>query len=357
MDESCWLSNGQQEAELSTMPRPLVLFRADASTAIGLGHLMRCRAVAEALVDRGAEVLFAMVEPVVGVEAILESIPAGLVRLPGPSGGSEDLAALLALQENWRPLITVVDGYHLSDAYQCTIADAGPLAVFWDAADRCNVPASVVIDASPQASADKYARIAPDARMLLGASYALIRRDVREAMTKQREPLSQRSQLLVTFGGSDPRGLTAEVAGHLLALLPGDVNVTTLAGAAYANPQELMSMGDRWAKRLQVAINPPSVVPYFVSAGLVITAGGGTIGELVALGLPALVAIVADNQSFAMNGPYPCLDARGKVAGQEIAEHAVAMWQDLSGRECLAYKVDGLVDGQGAIRVADALLA
>jgi spore coat polysaccharide biosynthesis predicted glycosyltransferase SpsG len=339
------------------MPRPLVLFRADASSAMGLGHLMRCRAVAEAVVERGAEAVFAMVEPALASEAVLGNIPAELVRLPGPAGGADDLAALLALQVERRPVITVADGYHLSDAYQRAIAAAGPLAVFWDAPDRSEVPAAVVIDASPRASAADYARIAPQARMLLGAPHALIRRDLRQAMAMPGVPLAQRRQVLVTFGGSDPRGLTAEVASRLLAQLPGEIGVTALAGAAYARPQELWNLADTWAQRLHVAINPPSVVPYFTAAGLAVTAGGGTIGELAALGLPALVAVVVDNQSAAAGGPYPCLDARGEGAAADIAARAVAMWHDLAGRERLAREICGLVDGQGAIRVADALLA
>ena len=37
--------------------------RADASARVGLGHLMRCVAIAEEVVSRGADVRFVVAEP------------------------------------------------------------------------------------------------------------------------------------------------------------------------------------------------------------------------------------------------------------------------------------------------------
>lgn len=340
------------------MEHPLVLFRADASTAMGLGHLMRCRAVAEAVVERGGQVIFVMVDPAPTVTQLLAPIPARLIVLPGPAGSAHDLDGLLGLVNEYRPAVTVLDGYHLSDAYQRAVALAGPLAVLWDAADRVGVPADVIVDASPNADAYAYARVSPTAQLLLGPRHALIRRDIRQAARLPGIPLSQRHQVLVTFGGSDPIGLTIPVVSELVARLPVEVGVSVLVGAAYGRYQDLQELADKLVPRVCVTINPPSVVPLFGAAGLVVTAAGSTIGELVALCLPALSVVVAQNQSAAtVGGPYPCLDGRVGEAAAEIATRAAMMWRDLAGRERLAQGLRGVVDGEGALRVADALLS
>jgi UDP-2,4-diacetamido-2,4,6-trideoxy-beta-L-altropyranose hydrolase len=338
-------------------PRPAVIFRADASAEMGLGHLMRCRAVAEGVVDLGGRVVFAMVDPAPAFLALLNDVPAEVICLPGPAGGDADLAALQALVARVEPVCTVVDGYHLSDQYQCAVARVTPLAVLWDAADRTPVPASVVIDPSPQASAQAYRAIAPEAQMLLGPRYALIRRDIREAIRAPRTALAERSSLVLSFGGSDPLSLTGPVAQRLVANLPSSVTVTALVGAAYPRPQDLRDLAVSLSPRLRVEVNPPSVAPVFAAAGLVVTAAGGTIGELVALGAPALAVVVAQNQAPTSGGPYPCLDGRAGNAADLIARHAVALWNDYDARASLVQRVAGLVDGEGAVRIAGVLLS
>ena len=78
----------------------------------------------------------------------------------------------------------------------------------------------------------------------------------------------------------------------------------------------------------------------------------------MAMGLPALSVVVAKNQvASSQNGPYPCIDGRSPNSAVLIAERAVLLWQDLPERKRLASSVLGLVDGHGAMRVANALLS
>ena len=334
-----------------------VLFRVDATAAMGMGHLMRCRAIAEAVAEQGGTVVFTMVDPLPAAQAMMDGIPARLLSLPGPAGSQPDLQELLGLMRSLHPCITVVDGYHLDDAYWRRVAEAGPLAALWDAADRQDVCADVIIDASPNASATAYAAISAQALMLLGPRYALIRRDIREAARQVPLPLRQRQQVLVSFGGSDPLNLSMALLPVLRQRLPDSVDITVLAGAAYPHHQDLRELADKVVPPVQVVVNPPSVAPLFCRAGLVISAAGGTIGELVALGLPALSVVVAQNQAAAsVDGPYPCIDGRVPGAEQRIAAQAAAMWQDLVGRERMVQTLRGVVDGEGAVRVARALL-
>lgn len=342
------------------MTRPSVLFRVDASAEMGMGHLMRCRAIAEAVVDFGGEAFFAMVSPMPFTVDMLASIPAKCIRLPGPGNSLTDLTGLIHWMHQNQPMITVLDGYHFSDAYHRSVAQEGALAVLWDSADRQAVPADVIIDASPNAPVQTYAQISPSACLLTGPRHALIRRDIRQAATASRVPLAQRTKVLLNFGGSDPLNLSMAVLPELAKRLPFGVDISVLAGASYPHLPALKSLAQRFAQQIDINVyfHPPSVVPIFCAAGLVVSAGGGTIGELVALSLPAVSVIVAKNQVTANeDGPYPCIDARLPNAAPLIAELAAALWQDLPKREHMVQNLHGLVDGKGALRVAQALLS
>jgi UDP-2,4-diacetamido-2,4,6-trideoxy-beta-L-altropyranose hydrolase len=337
-----------------------ILFRVDASPLMGMGHLMRCRAIAEAVVHCGGVAIFAMVEPIPTAIAMMINIPAHLVCLPGPSSGLEDLNGLKNLIYLHNPVITVIDGYHLTDDYHRAIRRQSPLAVLWDLADRMAISANVIIDSSPNAPIQSYAKIAPEALLLTGPRYALIRKDISQVAKEVGIPLEQRKQLLVTFGGSDPLNLSMSVLPELASSLSPDIGINILLGGAYSHAIDLQNLAARYTNRapITVIIDPPSVAPVFASAGLVISAAGGTIGELVAMGLPALSVVVAKNQvASSQNGPYPCIDGCSPNSAVLIAERAVLLWQDLPERKRLANSVRGLVDGRGAMRVANTLLS
>jgi UDP-2,4-diacetamido-2,4,6-trideoxy-beta-L-altropyranose hydrolase len=342
------------------MTKPCVLFRVDASSEMGMGHLMRCRAVAEAVVDCGGRAVFAMVSPLDAASDMMASIPAQLLRLHGPANSEADLAELLLKMNQLLPIYTVVDGYHFSDAYLQAVSQAGPLAVLWDAANHEQVSANVIIDASPSPPTAAYAKIAAKAILLTGPSYSLIRRDIRKAASEMHLPLSQRNQLLVTFGGSDPCNLSMALLPELVKRLPKEVYVNLLVGPAYPHVQALKDLASQLSpdSRLILHIHPPSIAPLFCAAGLVVSAAGGTIGELVALSLPVLSVVVARNQIAAIkDGPYPCLDGRKQHAAAEIAARAAELWIDLPERERMSQRLLGLVDSQGALRVAQTLLS
>jgi UDP-2,4-diacetamido-2,4,6-trideoxy-beta-L-altropyranose hydrolase len=343
------------------MAEPQVLFRVDATSAMGMGHLMRCRAIAEALADLGAHCVFGMVEPLPAVVSMMNNMNATLMTLPGPPGSHTDLEAVLQWIRLHQPYITLVDGYHLSDDYQRAVSQVSLLAALWDAADHTNIEPDVIIDASANAPVQDYARLAPRAKLLLGPKHALIRREIRKTSVQNSTPIAQRQQLVVTFGGSDPLNLSMALLPELARRLPAEAQMNFVVGAAYPKCTALIELAhtiDPTNARIQIHQNPASLAQLFCSAGLAISAAGGTIGELVALGVPTLSVIVADNQVMATaGGPYPCVDGRLPNAAITIAEKAAHLWLRPSEREQLSQRVQGIVDGHGAKRVANVLLS
>ena len=110
------------------------------------------------------------------------------------------------------------------------------------------------------------------------------------------------------------------------------------------------------------------------SCDLALSAAGTTLYELCAVGVPTASFIIADNQiasanAFAQNDAIPCLgDVR---TNEESIKKEAAHWvtsmnpyvrnQAASARllryRNISKRMQQLVDGNGAVRIADALLA
>lgn len=334
-----------------------VLIRADASPAMGTGHVMRCLAVAEALADHGDEAVFAAADITPALERRLESTGFPLLRLPGPASGPADLAATRAVEAD----AVLLDGYHFDDGYRRGLRAGGkPVAVFDDLADRPALHADLVINAGLQADTLPYDRIAPGARLLLGPAYAPLRREIREAARQPALPLDERRSVLVSFGGSDPLQLTGPCIRALAAVLPQDVRIVAVVGGS--NPEAAQLLASSFGQRVDVHVDTPHMGHLMRSAGLAVSAAGGTTAELAALAVPTLLVVVAGNQvpsamELRARGVCDVFVAAGPQDSPAIAHQAGTLWGETGRRLAMAAAFRGELDGEGAVRIAAAFRA
>ena len=337
-----------------------VLLRCDASADMGAGHVMRCLALAEALEELGHPCRFAAARLPDALRARLEAARFEVVALDAEPGGAEDLTATLAAAAGCAAV--VLDGYQFGGEYRAGLAAAGPPVLAFD--DLATLPclhASMVVNAGPAAASMPYGRVAPGAELLLGPDYAPLRREFRQALADPLPPISGRTGLLLTFGGTDPLGLTVPVLKRLAPALPTGVAIEVVAGGANPRLDCLRAAAGRFANtRLHVETDRMGAL--MRGAGLAVSAAGGTLGELAALRVPTLLVTVADNQvpsarAAAAEGRCVTLDGRAEGAADRIADAALSLWRDTPARAALSARIGGTVDGQGAPRIARALAA
>ncbi|PWC39210.1 UDP-2,4-diacetamido-2,4,6-trideoxy-beta-L-altropyranose hydrolase [Azospirillum sp. TSO35-2] len=349
----------------------VILIRADASAAIGTGHVMRCLAVAEALRDQGHEALFAAVESTPAIDRRLSADGFRHVAIAGPVGEAADLAATRSLLRREHGRAVMLDGYRFGEAYRAGLQAAGARVLAWDdLGDGMPLHADLVVNAAPQAAALPYAAMAPGAVLLLGPGYAPLRREVRLAARDARRPVAERRVLLVTFGGSDPLGLTGPVLAALAAARPADCRLVAVVGGSNPRADEVVALSRRLGADhrldMSVEVDCPRMGALMAESGLAVSAGGGTMGELAALAVPTLLVVTADNQAMASGdaaemGWSTAVDARGTDAEQAaaaIAAAALALWNDGPRRQRMQDAAAALpLDGEGAVRIAQALTA
>jgi spore coat polysaccharide biosynthesis predicted glycosyltransferase SpsG len=162
--------------------------------------------------------------------------------------------------------------------------------------------------------------------------------------------------MVLMLGGSDPRGLTEPVAKYLLSRFP-TYSLAVVAGPAYRGLESLQRMVAEM-DRLSLHVNPENLAEILTSCDLVVTAAGGSVGELCALGQMAVCLVVVDNQIAALRQcPYPVVDARQCLLLDELGDQvAKALGSAQATLETRA-RAHKLVDGKGCERILDVMQA
>ncbi|HTM80318.1 UDP-2,4-diacetamido-2,4,6-trideoxy-beta-L-altropyranose hydrolase [Asticcacaulis sp.] len=322
-----------------------LLIRTEASSRIGMGHFMRCFAIAEMARAQGIKVIFLLNELGEAAMARLAVIGAQGVQVDGPLGGAGDFLALTALnptRDDW----LLIDSYQATEDYIALQKNTVRVAVLDDLNALDRFDCDLIINPAPAARAVDYERKSR-ARLALGADYALIRKE----FTQTYPAPNDASFITIMFGGSDPTQFTARCAQNLHEALP-DVLIRVIVGPANVHTDELAGL-ERKLDRMRVFTSPDSVARVLAGSQLVITAAGGSVGEVAAMGLPALVLVVYDNQAAALKAcPYPAIDARTGLP-EDLGVRVKALMDDAAGRAAMALKAQAVVDGRGAERIVE----
>ncbi len=319
-----------------------LVIRTEASNAVGMGHFMRCFAIAEEARLRGIEVRFVVSTISDPVADRCRRISAA-VRATGALP-DEDVAMVAAMlkPDDW----LVIDSYAATADYVSDLHKVARIAVIDDLAALPRYDCDFIINAAQSASASTY-RAHTQAKLLLGAPYALIRREFRDV------PAGSGPAVGIMFGGSDPRQLTGGCARMLRQALPG-MTLKIVAGPAHIHTDALRALAEA-DPLIELHIDPPSVAGVLAGCDLVLTAAGGSVGEMAAMGLAALVLVLYDNQKAALEQcPFPVIDARSDLPA-DLGARAKALVDDPAGLKAIADKAHRIVDGKGAARIVEAM--
>jgi spore coat polysaccharide biosynthesis predicted glycosyltransferase SpsG len=328
--------------------------RCDAGPRTGVGHLVRCVALAEELTARGVDVHF--LSDLGGLAwAQRQLTDRGLPWHPAPY----DPVGLVAAAERLGVDAVVLDSYLLDGGHGSAVRRSGRtvLAVV-DGSLRGQV-ADVYVDQNLDAERDTPV-LPVGTQRLAGLDYALLRQAVRaHRPAAPRGRVSRTPKVVAFFGGTDAYRAAPVLARALIATGAGFEATVVAADASLR--AELLALVPAGGQRVTV-LDPTDELPKLLAdADLVISASGTSTWELLCLGLPAALVWVVDNQLLG----YERTVARGLAAGLgHLASLPSAtavstlrgLLTDPDARAELAARGWAAVDGLGVARVADALL-
>lgn len=328
--------------------------RVDATQHTGLGHFMRCLALAEAWHDSNGAVTFVGTYEKQPTER-LEDEQISFSPIAAEAGAKADLEKTLAAIPQGSAI--VLDGYAFGVEYQQMLATHGTLLVIDDYAHQSAYAGSLLLNQNPNAADIEYHQ-APPLR-LLGPQYLLLSRSF--AGTSVRSVSGEpATRLLVTMGGADLHNVGASICNALCAASTKS-QIRLLIGPLNSDCESIIRNLDH-PQRVDICIAPTDMATTLAWADLAISAAGTTALQLARLGVPAVLTALAENQY----GLGTSLDAAGTAvylgpwAGTTPAAVATATLT-LAGDTTRIDKMSAagrrLVDGRGAARVCAALSA
>lgn len=338
-----------------------IIIRTDGNELIASGHIMRCMAIAKKIQDMGGAVLF----------ALADEKPVEMIREKGFDffvlncewnnwdNGVENLISLLS--EN-KDASLLVDSYYVTPSFFEAVSkvadihyidDLNMFPYFVDTIINYNCFVPFTYEWPDEI---KYRK----PNLLLGGDYVPLREEFSYATYVVNDDVSK---ILITTGATDRLNMTSGILERLLL----DSNLKCLeyhviVGRFYENREALKDISKRYPNII-LHENVTNMSKWMRCCDVAISASGTTLYELCACGIPTICFEIADNQVGAVtwqNKGYMKYAGNGYMDYQgcinNIIDSLTDYRKDKEKRILASCKMQKLVDGNGANRIADYLL-
>ncbi len=352
----------------------MIWIRADANKNIGTGHVMRCLSVAAALRELKEEVCF----------ILADENATGLLTEKGFSykvlGTSYDnmegeLLQLCKWLKEEKPRLLLIDSYFVTKAYLEQVGRYVKTA-YIDDVNAFSYPVDVLInyniygDMLPygeqwedkwQAEGEPEKSGAPkNMKFLLGTAYAPLRQEFCDVEYEIRK---EARHVLITTGGGDFYNLAGRILEEALRHGEAEKLHYHVVSGVFNRHFNFLKELEKKHDNIHIHQNVAKMSELMQACDVAIAAGGSTLYELCAVGLPILCFSFAQNQEMAVQ----TFVQKGLTAfggnyleeKEQMTERLIQALAELAGsyeaRYAFGQKAKALVDGHGAGRIAEIL--
>ena len=292
----------------------LVVIRADSSSVIGSGHLMRCLTLAEKFrKEDNAEAHFISRDLEGNLNFLVEKKKFSLHTLPRHEYDASltGYAAWLTVTEETDATETqkvleqlgfvdmlVVDSYAIGEAWEKKLRPrAKKIFVIDDLADRRH-DCDILLDQGCYPNMEtRYDGLLPSGcKRLIGPSHMLFREEFYEVKKHLRKRDGRVRNILVFYGGSDPTDETTKALRALLKVKNiASMTVNVVVGGGNMRKKAIEEFCDGY-DFFRFHCQVDNMAELMNEADLALGAGGATSWELIFLELPSIVTAIAENQ-------------------------------------------------------------
>lgn len=323
--------------------RSHIALRCDASETIGIGHAVRCLALATALRDLGCQCTLLMAEYTRFVADLAASYRIEL----------RPLELRWSIPADFTATAVVIDHYQASCEYFRAWKQRGLLvAAIDDLAERDFSLVDWLLNPHPDAEQLPYR---PSARCVccFGPRYALLRPEFRARRpASPNGPSAPPRNIVITLGGSRNDSVLTKVLRSLENFSrPLSVRILLASGS------DLPVNTSR--HRIEVLHNVANMAEQLGWADIAITGAGSTCWEAACLGIPLIAFRLDDNQAanaafLSRFGAAFVVDSR---RDSDFERALGELLTDESRRKSMRAKARSLIDGRGAERAAMSLVS
>ena len=332
-----------------------LFIRVDANPQIGIGHLMRCIALAQQAKKQGYKVTFISSCEIKSLRNKINDESFLLVSIKMPYPDPVDLETTLVLINNSSSNNTwvVLDGYHFDVHYQQSIKNNGNrLLVIDDTAHLNHYVADIILNQNIIAGELNYS-CEPDTKFLLGTDYVLLRDEFFHYKNWNRTTPKVAKKILLTMGGGDSGNVTLKVLCALDKVKINGLEIKVVIGTNYPHLNKVAKESKHKVELLQ---NVSSMPDLMVWSDMAISAAGSTCWELAYFGLPAILIIISANQMMNLKflekyGAATFVRNRMNISTNMISGKIHQLIMDKELRNTMSHTGKLLIDGSGSERV------
>lgn len=265
-----------------------IIFRADSSSTIGTGHIMRDLVLAKEY--KNADITFVTLDLEGSLNKKIKDEGYKLKLL-----NSNDVEEFIKVVKGLKADKVIVDNYSIDAKYEKQLKDATGVRVMVldDTYEKHHC--DIVLNHNIYADASRYKNLVPkNCELRCGAKYTLLRDEFVKAKQKNYKK-SKKFTVFLAMGGADTAGLNIV----LLKALKNFQNIKVHLVTTDAN-QNLKKL-KRYVKDkswIKLHINSTKVAKLMAKSHLAVVTPSGVLNEVHFMGIPFFVIQSAQNQNF-----------------------------------------------------------
>lgn len=273
----------------------MIAIRADANKEIATGHVMRCIAIADRLYDIGKKPVFITADNF-AKDLIASKGYASICLDTVWNNMDSETDKILKVIKDTDINTLLVDSYYVTRKYLKSLSDV--TKVFYiDDLDMFEYPVDTVINYSIYANKydyeERYKKLGMDTKFFLGCQYVPLRKEFENISYKVRENVKD---ILITTGGTDNYNIAGKLSEMFIKWeYIKDIKIHVVEGTYNIN-HDFLERLSRGHDNILVHRNVQNMAELMVKSDIAISAGGSTLYELCACGVPTISVSFTDNQ-------------------------------------------------------------
>lgn len=340
------------------------IFRADGSSRLGMGHVMRCLAFADGLDDADLSSVFVTRTFEPHVASLIRSRGYHVEQIPSHETAEEDARLTREIADRNATKLIVTDLCHrsalenreeLNTFHQSLARDY--FTVCLAGGNAIDIPADILV--SPYFGTTYPGSAIDGGRMvLLGPSYFIFRREFIEAARMPRTIAEEPRRVLVTVGGSDKLHMTVRIVKALCLLPQSGLSLRIVLGLGSCEQvkREITDLLAGFSGKYVLVDYDTNLAQAMVWSDLAITGDGLTKYETAVTGTPSIMLSRFDsekslNEEFERAGTTLYLGDGGLIDVGMLADEIQSVLRNAPLRMLMSKRGKAMVDGRGLERI------
>lgn len=279
--------------------KPNIIIRADGDTSIGMGHIVRCIALADML-KNDFNIVFAIQKPVESVIKTIHTITQMIIHLPQTDDYTAD-AINFTTYLNTSDIV-ILDGYNFKTEYQKSIKNKGCKLVCIDDLHAWHQYADVVINHAEGIQPSVYST-EDYTQLYLGLNYVLLRSPFLNVNNPDRK-LNSIKKVFISMGASDIANNSGKFTQALIGM-PGIEEIHLMLGSINPNLNVIKKLIDT-NKQVKIIphfdISAEELRALLQQCDVAICPASSISLECCATGIGLISGYTAENQLGILNG-------------------------------------------------------